>query len=134
MSEEPADHVLVKRGLYYRPNNAGYTGRRDQAGLYPKSDAWECGTVTAIPFDEAPLFAPKCWHEVQIEYYEEKVKALRDALRDPPKHEFWRAGEPDCPPDLKAGNGELHTLQCKHCGEGARSKVCQAKVDALLEG
>lgn len=32
------------------------------------------------------------------------------------KHIFWGAGEPDCPREIKAGNGELHTLRCKVCG------------------
>lgn len=35
----------------------------------------------------------------------------------PPKHKYWGAGEPDYPKDIRAGNGELHTLQCKVCGE-----------------
>jgi len=41
------------------------------------------------------------------------------------KHVFWGAGEPDCPREIKAGNGELHTLRCKVCGsEDARSRFC----------
>jgi hypothetical protein len=44
------------------------------------------------------------------------AKTLRAAL-DPPKHDFWGAGEPDCPREIKAGNGELHTLRCKACGQ-----------------
>jgi hypothetical protein len=36
---------------------------------------------------------------------------------NPPKHRFWGAGEPDCPREIKAGNGELHTLRCKVCGK-----------------
>ncbi len=34
----------------------------------------------------------------------------------PIKHRYWRPGEPDCPRDIKAPNGELHTLRCKVCG------------------
>ena len=44
------------------------------------------------------------------------AKALRAAL-NPPKHDYWGAGEPDCPREIKAGNGELHTLRCKVCGK-----------------
>lgn len=33
------------------------------------------------------------------------------------KHVSWGAGDPDCPKDIKAGNGELHTLRCKVCGQ-----------------
>jgi len=47
-----------------------------------------------------------------------------------PKHKFWGAGEPDCPPDLKAPNGELHTMRCKVCGDGWRQSidVCMAAL------
>lgn len=38
-------------------------------------------------------------------------------MQKPPKHKFWGAGEPDCPKEIKAGNGELHSLQCKVCNE-----------------
>lgn len=51
---------------------------------------------------------------------EELAAALREyeeIFRNPPKHKFWGAGEPDCPPDIKARNGELHTLRCKLCDD-----------------
>jgi hypothetical protein len=35
----------------------------------------------------------------------------------PCKHRTWGAGEVDCPADIKASNGEIHTRQCKVCGE-----------------
>ena len=48
-------------------------------------------------------------------------------LGGPLKHDYWRAGEPECPRDIKAGNGELHTLRCKRCGESdPRSQICLA--------
>lgn len=41
-------------------------------------------------------------------------------------HVFWRAGEINCPPDIKAPNGELHTMKCKACGQsGPMSAICQ---------
>lgn len=44
------------------------------------------------------------------------------------RHDFWGAGEADCPDDIKAGNGELHTLRCKACGQdNPRDDVCSAK-------
>lgn len=33
------------------------------------------------------------------------------------KHVSWGPGDPDCPPEIKASNGELHTLRCKVCGK-----------------
>ena len=41
------------------------------------------------------------------------------------KHLYWRAGEPDCPGEIKAGNGELWKLRCKVCGQdNPRSDIC----------
>lgn len=57
---------------------------------------------------------------------EADVARLREALSNPPKHKFWGAGEPDCPRELKAGNGELRTLRCKVCGEdNPRDSICR---------
>jgi hypothetical protein len=61
------------------------------------------------------------------------AKTLRAAL-DPPRHDFWRAGEADCPADIKAGNGELHTLRCKVCGrDNPRDDRCILRPLAALE-
>lgn len=52
-----------------------------------------------------------------------------------PKHKFWGAGEPNCPPELKAPNGELHTMRCKVCGDGWRksNNVCLVAGAAQIE-
>lgn len=63
------------------------------------------------------------WLAVRI--VEAHEAALRAFAANPPKHRYWRAGDPGCPRELKVGNGELHTLRCKVCGnEDARSAVC----------
>jgi hypothetical protein len=53
------------------------------------------------------------------------------------RHQFWGAGEPECPPELKAPNGELHTTRCKVCGDGWRKtgNLCltKAAADVLAE-
>ena len=55
---------------------------------------------------------------------------LREALTNPPRHRYWRPGEPDCPREIKAGNGELHTLRCKVCGlDDPRDEICRATLD-----
>lgn len=54
----------------------------------------------------------------------------------PMRHHFWGAGEPDCPPELKAPNGELHTIRCKACGDGWRrsNNVCmEALIGAIRD-
>lgn len=40
------------------------------------------------------------------------------------KHVYWNAGEPDCPRDIKASNGELHALRCKVCGQDGSQGIC----------
>jgi hypothetical protein len=58
------------------------------------------------------------FHEIRL--------IVRHALANPPKHDFWGAGEPDCPREIKAGNGELHTLRCKRCREdNPRNEICR---------
>jgi hypothetical protein len=63
--------------------------------------------------------------------WKRQAERLRGFIDNPPKHRFWGAGEPDCPRDIKAGNGELHTLRCKACGlENPRNDICRAALDA----
>jgi len=68
-----ASFILQKRGLYYRPKNNGYTGIKTEAGRYDECDAIpECG-VFAIHEDKAPLFAPACWHDLQVKFLLEEI-------------------------------------------------------------
>jgi len=65
--------------------------------------------------------------KAHIAALEAEVARMREALRNPPKHVYWGAGEPDCPRDILAGNGELHTLRCKVCGKGlSEGRICLA--------
>lgn len=57
------------------------------------------------------------------------IEAHETVLANPPRHQYWGAGEPDCPRDIKAGNGELHTLRCKVCGvDSPRDDICPAAI------
>jgi len=57
------------------------------------------------------------------------AKTLVKALENPPKHVYWRPGEPGCPREIKAGNGELHTLRCKVCGlDNPLDDFCRAAL------
>ena len=68
------------------------------------------------------------WPEDKIKKASTALKLLDKVLRDalnPKKHNYWSAGEPDCPKDIKASNGEIHTLRCKACGnEDLTSHQC----------
>lgn len=56
-----------------------------------------------------------------------EIERLRAMIENPPKHNYWRPGELDCPKDILAGNGELHTLRCKACGlDDPRNQTCFA--------
>lgn len=60
---------------------------------------------------------------------QERIDALEAWIANPPKHRYWRPGEPDCPKDIKAGNGELHTLRCKVCGlDDPREDICRTTL------
>lgn len=80
-------YLLMKRDLYYRPDNRGYTGIRDKAGRYFETDALpDCG-VTAIHEDDAPEFSKACFDDLARDHLQEKVAAqaaeiarLREAL------------------------------------------------------
>ena len=57
----------------------------------------------------------------------ERLENAEAFIAKPTKHRFWRPGEADCPRDIKADNGELHTLRCKVCGEDdPRVQICRA--------
>lgn len=66
-------HVLVKRGLYYRPNGNGYTGLKCEAGLYEASYADGDEWITAIPFADAPEFSPACWEETKLAHLQNQL-------------------------------------------------------------
>lgn len=84
-------------------------------------DIWGAGpfTITAAGktyrFEDSDRFGPAL------------VRADGELRANPPKHDYWGAGEPDCPREIKAGNGELHTLRCKACGlDSPRDQICRA--------
>ncbi len=69
-------YLLVKRGLYYRPDNRGYTGIKEYAGRYPASDASPDDGVTAIHEDEAPEYSQACYHDLMAQHAVGKAAAL----------------------------------------------------------
>lgn len=78
MNEE-AKFLLVKRGLYYAPNNNGYTGIKAHAGRYREVDALGLDGVTAIHEDDAAMFSKACWDDVKVGYLLSEI-AKRDAV------------------------------------------------------
>ena len=59
-----------------------------------------------------------------------KVEKLLAFIENPPRHIFWGAGEPDCPKEIKASNGEIWKLRCKSCGQdNPKDAICRAALD-----
>ena len=69
-------YLLVSRDLYWMPNGQGYTGVKERAGRYSKSEARpDCG-VTAIHEDEAPEYSAACYEDVKAAHLQSKVDFL----------------------------------------------------------
>jgi hypothetical protein len=81
-------------------------------------------------------FGPSEWLDLMLAVQDGRCTCMKgkeiiereiDArLENPPRHEYWGAGDPECPKEIKSGNGELHTLRCKKCGQDSpRSPICR---------
>lgn len=79
--------LLLKRGLFYRPDAAGYTGIKEKAGRYDLTDAMShtdpISGVTMIAEELAPEFSPECCLGVKAEHLmrqRDEARRERDAL------------------------------------------------------
>lgn len=80
--------LIVKRGLYYRPDSCGYTGLKREAGRYPASYANARSGETSIHEDDAPEYSSACWEETRLadkdrqiaELLTDRTRATTDAL------------------------------------------------------
>lgn len=77
-----ANYLMIKRGLYYGPDNQDYTAFRDKAGRYPLAEARERhdrsgGDVTYVHEDEAAEFSPAATPEIIVEYLLKQRAAMR---------------------------------------------------------
>lgn len=101
-----------------------WIGRRNDARA--KANAI-IDTISAGEYNKAGGLWYRRWFKAQA-----RVNELEALLSNPPQHRFWGAGEVNCPRDIKAGNGEIHTLRCKACGaDNPRDHICRA---ALSQG
>lgn len=69
--------LLIKRGLYYGPDNRGYTGFKERAGRYLESDADPISGVTAVHEDEAGEIAPSCFDDLARGWLQSKLAEAR---------------------------------------------------------
>ncbi|UXN70918.1 hypothetical protein N8A98_06945 [Devosia neptuniae] len=82
MTTQGNHYLLMKRGLYERPDHCGYTGIRDQAGRYSIEEAKASfrhsgGECRWIHEHQAQEFLPAAWHDLVIKH----LLGQRDELR-----------------------------------------------------
>ena len=78
-------YIIIKRGLYYRPNSQGYTGIRDHAGRYSLEVAKDIfehsdGECRWVHEDQAKGFMPAADHSQVIRHLLDQRDALRAEL------------------------------------------------------
>ena len=78
-------YLLLKRGLYWRPDAAGYTGAKAEAGRYEWADAQarchdDGEPVTMVAEEDAAEFSPRCPDDAKVRVLRRERDALMRAL------------------------------------------------------
>ena len=80
-------YLIMKRGLYYKPNSSGYTGIKDYAGRYTLTDTAlrfpneSHSGLSYIHESNAPEYSEACFYDLKLEHQLKKSIALVDAYR-----------------------------------------------------
>lgn len=80
---EPTDWLIVKRGLYYKPDNCGYTGIRDHAGRYSREEAEASArnpAVSIVRLADAPEFSEACFDDLARAHLIEQRDSLQSQV------------------------------------------------------
>jgi hypothetical protein len=83
-AEGEKPYVLMKRGLYWRPDAQGYTGVLAEAGRYSEAKARayiddpRLGVVAMLA-SEAGEFSPACWEETKLRVMRDRLTAAESA-------------------------------------------------------
>jgi hypothetical protein len=88
--------LIEKRGLYYRPNAAGYTGIKSEAGRYTFDEAvvrvgpnGPDGPQDGMGIwheDEAPDYSSSCYWDVRVRHERDTLAARVKALEAANEH------------------------------------------------
>jgi len=75
--------LLLKHGLFYRPDNKGYTGIRDEAGRYSRAEADQHSAAggKVVREIDAPEFLPAAYNDLVIKHLMDQKAALVKALQ-----------------------------------------------------
>lgn len=97
MSDANEQWLIVKRDLYYGPNDSGYTGIRDLAGRYTYEEAKarenpDSG-VTIVRLSEAPEFREAAFEDLVRKHIQKQRDALAEALRGCISYRNWEIAE-----------------------------------------
>ncbi|MDG3089206.1 hypothetical protein P7F88_25420 [Vibrio hannami] len=95
MTEGPNAYLIVKQGLYYRPESKGYTGLKAEAGRYtldevsvwlPNLDSPNQDGISFILADDAPEASAACYRETldahKAAHLTEALALIRDLTAD----------------------------------------------------
>jgi hypothetical protein len=77
LGDEP--WVIIKRGLFYRPDNCGYTGIRDYAGHYSEDEAKATADgdgVTCMKLSDAPEYSSACFSDLKEQHLQGRITTL----------------------------------------------------------
>lgn len=77
------EYYIMSHGLYFRPDCRGYTGIRDQAGLYTKEKAESYPEAKAIHKNEAPEFTSACYEDSKVKHLKKKISDLESRALEP---------------------------------------------------
>lgn len=68
MANTVEQYVIIKEGLYYKPNQMGYTGVLKYAGRYSEDEAKSHARIPGIFYqheDTAPRFSANCFSDIR---------------------------------------------------------------------
>lgn len=82
MTTPETGYVLIKRGLYWRPNGEGYTGILLNAGLYSDEESVRRigDGVTRMRFTDAPEISKNTFNDYAASYWREEALRVRHLL------------------------------------------------------
>ncbi|MCP1550650.1 MULTISPECIES: hypothetical protein [Methylorubrum] len=130
---EQAPYVLLKRGLFERPDHHGYTGVLRHAGRFSYKEASAYSGhgdgVTMMPASEAPDYSPACWHETQVEDLLDLLRIEREA-KDSALADLQRVEAERDEADRRAGAAEREAESDREGTRKRNSWLHQAKLQA----